>query len=407
MNVALVDWNWMGHHPTYFVQFAAAMAEAGAEVVPFCPDPEDFGRRLEAMELEPGVRSRIFPATRLAAGFTEGFAPSRWKRGYKALRFFWGHGKRLRKWRGPRGEKIDLVFFACIYDWQFEHFPAAERLFGLPWSGLYLHARSVRCPGRPLPYIGLVPKPERLFSGPLLRSVALLDEGVLDRMKAITFGRSVFLFPDVTDMSLSHKGATTRGLAAKLKKFAGGRPIVSLLGHLQKTKGVEDFARLAQAPGMEEVVFFVGGEPSFDGVDGAAKIQLRTVWETEPNTWAHLQRLPEQSMNEVVAASDIIFAAYRDFPNSSNILTKAAVFRKPVLVSDGYLRAERVRKFGMGEVVPEGDIQAMAAAITRILANSRAGAAMPEARWQDYEEKHSSERLKYQFGKLLEASFAA
>jgi hypothetical protein len=40
--IALIDWNWMGHHPTYFTEFAAALAEIGSDVLPFCPAPEDF-----------------------------------------------------------------------------------------------------------------------------------------------------------------------------------------------------------------------------------------------------------------------------------------------------------------------------------------------------------------------------
>ncbi len=40
------------------------------------------------------------------------------------------------------------------------------------------------------------------------------------------------------------------------------------------------------------------------------------------------------------------------------MLTKAAVFKKPVVVSDGFLMAERVRVYRMGENVPEGDVSA-------------------------------------------------
>lgn len=41
--VALIDWNWHGHHPTYFTHFAVAMAEVSAEVV-FAEVCAQFGK---------------------------------------------------------------------------------------------------------------------------------------------------------------------------------------------------------------------------------------------------------------------------------------------------------------------------------------------------------------------------
>ena len=37
-----------------------------------------------------------------------------------------------------------------------------------------------------------------------------------------------------------------------------------------------------------------------------------------------------------------------NFPHSSNIMTKAAAFNKPILVNDGYLMSERVKTYGIG-----------------------------------------------------------
>jgi hypothetical protein len=78
--IALIDWNWMGHHPTYFTHFAAAMAEAGAEVVPFCADPEDFLKRLDQMALLPAVRGRIAGPVSVAGPAPSRFRPTRWRR---------------------------------------------------------------------------------------------------------------------------------------------------------------------------------------------------------------------------------------------------------------------------------------------------------------------------------------
>jgi glycosyltransferase involved in cell wall biosynthesis len=100
----------------------------------------------------------------------------------------------------------------------------------------------------------------------------------------------------------------------------------------------------------------------------------------------------------------VVFAAYRNFPNSSNVLTKAAIFERPVLVSDGYLMAERVREFQLGEVVPEGDVEAIVQTLERMLAPGYYAELRQRARWADYREAHSTARLKKAMADLLEAS---
>ena len=46
--IALVEWYWMGHHPSYAVHLALAISKAGMDVVPFCANPADFQRRLNS-----------------------------------------------------------------------------------------------------------------------------------------------------------------------------------------------------------------------------------------------------------------------------------------------------------------------------------------------------------------------
>lgn len=402
--IALIDWNWMGHHPTYFTEFAAAMARADAEVVPFCANPEDFNNRLSEMAENHALRNRICIAEHVNGPKPSKFRPARWRGNYEAIRLFGGLGRQLRDWERQNNRKIDLVFFACIYDWEFAHFSSSERFFGFPWTGLYLHARSLRMPGMASPYRTLIPRPEKVFGGRLLRSIALLDEGVIEKMRLITRSGNVFAFPDVANESLPKEGALNWGLAHKIKDFAAGRKIVTLVGYLQQTKGVEEFVELAKHPSMRNTIFFLGGEPGLDGFDEATKSRLQNAWEQTPNLWAHLQRLPEESLNAVVASSDVVFAAYRNFPNSSNIMTKAAMFERPIVVSDGFLMAERVRHYCLGEVVPEGDVQVLAYSVAKMLEPNYINRLRSDARWADYKKDHSAASLEHAMKSLLAAS---
>ncbi len=398
--IALIDWNWIGHHPTYFTHFAAALAETGSEVVPLCADPDDFAKRVASLDLGEEAGARIAPAEKVEGPRPSNFRPARWRGIYEARKFFGSLGKQLRAWETNHGRQIDLVFFACIYDRQFEHMRRAEGLFRFPWAGLYLHARSFRMPGSPVPYLGGLPCPERIFNSPSLRAAAVLDEGVAEPLGKITGCKPVLVFPDITVRDLPPDNGQS-GLARKIKDFAAGRSIVALTGHLQWTKGIDVFTETVAHPDMKDVFFFLGGEVNWGQISRAEKSKLHQAWEELPNLYAHLQHLPELTMNSIYAASDVVVAAYRSFPNSSNALTKAAVFERPIVVSDGYLMAERVRRYQLGEVIPEGDAEALVAALRRILQPSYGAELRSRARWQEYREAHSVARLNEVFRDLV------
>jgi glycosyltransferase involved in cell wall biosynthesis len=308
----------------------------------------------------------------------------------------------MRNWERANDAKIDSVFFACIYDHVFQLFQKFERLFGYPWSGLYLHARSFRIPHRPMPYTGVMPCPEKIFNSGLLRGVAVLDDKAIEPMSVITKGKPVILFPDFTDVGLPSAGDGGSGLANKLKRFANGRPVVSLVGHLQWTKGIEEYTAAARHAAMRDVFFFLGGEVNWCEISESRRLDMQKVWESAGNIYAHLQYIStDAEMNAVVEASDVVYAAYRDFPNSSNILTKAAIFEKPVIVSDGYAMAERVRSYRLGEVVAEGDVAQIVGAMQRMLGAGYADDLRQRARWADYRADHSQSRLPDCFRRLL------
>ncbi len=397
--IALIDWNWIGHHPTYFTQFAEALVEIGHDVLPFCPNPGDFTERFSLTGQSKNTRGgQIFPAEIITPTALGRIRPGRFRPHHQAIKQFGRIGARLRGWEKLTQKKIDAVFFACIYDSQFRYVKYGSPFIGFPWAGLYLHARSFRMPGTPIPYTGGLPCPERIFTDRRCLGVGLIDEGVIGPMqKLIGVDKKSVFFPDITVTTFDEKD----GLARKIADFANGRPVVSLLGHLQRTKGLLEFTRAAQNPLFQNVFFALCGEVNWGEIRPEEKAELRKAWEQTPNLFAHLDSLREPTLNSVLKNSDIVYAAYRDFPNSSNIMTKAVHFRKPILVSDGYLMAERVRKFELGEVVPEGDQNAINAALTKMLQPSYYAELEKRAKWDEYNQIHSSQQLLKSFKELF------
>jgi len=394
--IALVEGCWCGHHPTYFHKFCQTTLELGYNTFVICPCPEEILSARYAARDDASSTQGLLDAVKFETPQFK-IRPRRFQErfdDYLANRWL---KRTLRELEVKHRRKISLVFFACIYDLKFRYFPRTSIGFPWRWSGLYLHCRSFRMPGTPIQYTQIIPRPERIFRHPKLESVAVLDEGAVEYMRGVARGRAISVFPDVTDETAPAPG----GLAEELRRFAGARPIVGVLGHLHPTKGVTTLARVALDPANSDLVFaFVGEiiEEAFTAEDR----ELLTRLKTASNVFIRYERVPDGApFNALIQACDVLFAAYHNFPNSSNILTKAAVFERPVLVSDGYLMAERVRRYSMGEVVPEKDAIQSAAGIRRILTNKSGWLDRHRPQWQAYRAAHSTEALVQAFGQLL------
>lgn len=393
--IALVDWSWMGHHPTYYRKFLDVFHSLGCEVLPVCPAVavEEVSGWVSGTGDGPEVHTPIVSRPprrrqRVLPAFLSG--PEQAITGFGRL------ARQLRKWEKNSGKRISLVFFSTIYDTRFSHFNMTGFLFPYPWSGIYLHARAFRLPGSPLPYTEQMPCPEQIFTHRRMSSVCLLDEGVIGAMEKLAPGKPVIEFPDITETSPSHQSDS---LAAKVRDLANGRNIVVCLGNLQKTKGLLELCEAARDNVLRDVFFFFAGEPFWGGTSAEEQARIRSVWERSPNVFTHLQRIDDTVMNDLIELSDVVFAAYTNFPNSSNVMTKAAFFRKPLVVSDGFLMAERVRKHRLGKIVPEGSVADIVHEIRHLCDHG----GEPDADYSGYFAKHSPEALTTALTKVLDA----
>lgn len=75
----------------------------------------------------------------------------------------------------------------------------------------------------------------------------------------------------------------------------------------------------------------------------------------------------ERVFNQIISISDVIFAVYRDFSRSSNMLSKAAYFEKPILVAENCLMGQRVRRYRIGLEVDPNDSSSIYRGLTSLL----------------------------------------
>lgn len=403
--IALVDWAWVGHHPSYYILFVQALLELGHRVVAMCPEGDAASAVAERFEQEcQSDTLSILPCQRIS--WVPRFLPSRLLlQGVHEmicqLRTFRAIHRQLSQWEREQSLSVDLVFFACIYDIHFRYFHLAWRLNPRPWSGLYLHCRAFRKPGTPIPGPQQIfPCPERFLKANGHRGLAILDEGVTEKVAALS-GKPVIAIPDLTDERLSSYPSI---LADKIQQQADSRPIILSIGHLQYTKGCGTLARVAERATLNNVMFAFTGDVIWHTFSEEDQARLSSLQASQGNVLTHFKHIPDGEFNSVFRSCDIIFAAYLDFPNSSNLLAKAAVFEKPVIVSDGSLMAERTREYRLGEIIPEGDVDAAERALVELTKDLPGWIERNQPRWAVYRKLHSFETLKTCFAKLLAAS---
>jgi glycosyltransferase involved in cell wall biosynthesis len=400
--IALVDWNWSGHHPTYFNHLVLALEELGVDVLALCPDPASAERTAAETRTNPAGSGRGQTRFRKINTVEWRFGRVRPRRIGAMLwtvRHFRGIEKQIQESSRQTGHQVDAIFYACMYDWDFYWIHRAQPFLRLPWAGLYIHAPSFRRPGWIHPRIGHVPRPEVMFNVPRCLGIGILDDGILDQV-ARAIGKPVVTFPDLTEERLPPNAENDR-LIQQLKQFAAGRPIIGLLGHLHESKGVTTFLEAARLAAGSNTCFALAGEV-FMTPDGGVLREIQSAQAGCPNLWTHLERIADDSyFNLLFSACDVICVAYWDYPHSSGLQVKAAVFQKPVIVSDGYLMAERSRRYRLGEVIPQKDPQALFNAIQKLTHNGGAWTSEDRPQWAAYLGEHSFEKLKASLKKLL------
>jgi len=287
------------------------------------------------------------------------------------------------------GIRVALVFFlyldmidddrrGCRY--------LAQRLHA-PWAGIRFNPRCSGDDGRG--------PAELFFRCGNARGAAFLNPHSVPIYKRIFPALRFGDFPDVTDASVLPVGSP---LVTRLRSAAGGRTIVLQVGSLTPHKGIMQLIEVIRRADPNRFFFAIVGELFWDSF-GSHEPELRRFVQNSPeNCLVQLGYIEdERELNSIIAAADILFAIYRDFRQSSNTLTKAAIFEKPIIVSDQHLMGERVRRYHLGAKVEFGNVEGIIAAL-EVLRQRRPD----EFGFAAYCRDHCVEALKRNLAPLLE-----
>lgn len=406
--IAFIDTNHgRGHHLTYMRGFCKTMLEAGYRVFCFYPEPEAVREWLA--EVCTASLDNFHPVTmpelkrhqipifgKLPANFPVlGRVPqpisvlARWN--YAA--------EKVKAASQNVGVEPDLVFFNWLDNYFSYYLNGAivDRIFPYPWSGLYFRPGLLRFGERKLPLFGTPLNHWSVAEAERCQSLTLLDEYVVEDLKD-KLDKPVLAFPDLTDETPPDPNYE---LARKIREKANGRKIIGTVGSLSKRKGLLTLIEIANRSKDKDWLFIFAGRLSmemfnqdFDSDFTDEYLTVKKLAEDPPeNCFCYFDSIPDgAAFNAVIDACDVLFSAYENFKYSSNVLTKSAVMKKPLIVSDGYCMEKRVKQFGMGLSVPEGDVDRCIEALDRLL-DPESPISLPSD-FESYRNLHSHARLE-------------
>lgn len=395
--IALVDTLWGGHHNTYLKFFSKTLLDLGHEVVAMCPEPDEMNQwiachcpdhinNFHSYKLTEPEPIRLLPP-RLQNIV---LAVLRWQRAAQSIQMV----------ASKLGKIPDLVFFAWLDTYmQPLLIPAiVNRLFPYKWSGLYFQPRHLREPLKFQRILRGSLNPISVLKSSLCPVIAVLDEGVADKLQQKTH-KSVVIFPDFADPSPPD---LEWDVAKKIVEKASGRKIVTLLGTQGKYKGLLTFIEVSQTV-KSGWLFVFAGRFLRNGFTATELTRINNIVSANPsNCFFYLTRIPTESQyNALVWVSDVLFAVHENFPFSSNTLTKAALFEKPVIAGEKGCMGERINKFNLGYKTQEKNIAQNAVVLKKLYDELSVGKLSVQPKFEEYRQIHSIEQLTIVFQKLL------
>ncbi|MGJ3522810.1 glycosyltransferase [Nitratidesulfovibrio sp. D1] len=219
------------------------------------------------------------------------------------------------------------------------------------------------------------------------RGMCYLDETIC-RARAGALPHKYFAWlPDITETALPD---TPCELVQAIRRQGAGRKIVFLGGAISNKKNLAHWFKLISLADPSQWFFVQVGEILRHCLPDEDLVALQEVLADPPENFLLREGYlsDEREFNAIIAASDMIFAVYRDFHGSSNSLGKAAHFRKPILVSNRYVMGKRVQEYGIGRAVPEDDAALMLQALHAFVRSP-----IPEENFSAYCEAFSHEKL--------------
>jgi hypothetical protein len=252
--------------------------------------------------------------------------------------------------------KPDLVI--CMYlDMTYlgNHPRKVLRKLAIPWIGLLFHPPAL-----------LFEKEfnkKLWFSDKSNRGGIFFTDTYLESYRESARLNQVFaVLPDVTR---EHFGVVP-DINAFFGTFVGSRKIIGLIGALDGSKKlIKEFLALSRDPRLGGFFFVMVGEIYESTVDLETLNEVRSLsGKVTDNVYVLDEYIKsETAFEEIFHGIDILFAYYRNFDSSANVLAKAAFYGKPVLVKANTWMGKLTEQYNLGVTVLDSNHEQLVEAI--------------------------------------------
>lgn len=250
------------------------------------------------------------------------------------------------------------------------------------WAGIHFSSE-----------IGIYPY---YYKHPSIKGIAFLDRDIVNNVANYLPHLQVQYLPDITNLQLpQHKP----DIVNLIKRNANGRKIVFFGGIIGLRKNLNLWLNLIDKIDLKKWFFVQIGEIDFNNLNARQFWAVYRKLIAPPENFLLIPSyIPDESVfNAVISVSDIIFAVYKEFKYSSNMITKASFFKKPILVSNKYLMGRRIQEFKIGACVSEDDLDDVVLGLEKLsIAN------IPASNFDLYNRTFSQEVFSRDFLKFVD-----
>jgi glycosyltransferase involved in cell wall biosynthesis len=293
---------------------------------------------------------------------------------YNKISFWFKLNRKIIHLQNKYSIKFDVVFFNWLdtYISSKLHYIFIDLLFGFDFSGIAFQSKYFRNSNKKNSLISLKSK--------RLKNIFILDSGVIEPIKIYLQNERVYKFPDFADNSKPNLGCITYKDIERNKAY---RKVILSIGSVAKRKGILTLLEASKQL-TNSHLFVIVGKLSKETFSEQELAYINT-FKNKKNILIYFKHIKDESdFNAIIESSDILYAGYEDWYHSSNMLAKAALFKKPVLVNAGYYMEEMVKENNMGEVFSKS-VESLVESIKSIKG---------EYTFDDYLKKNNRESLK-------------
>ena len=287
---------------------------------------------------------------------------------------------------------IDYVFISMLDGYLMNYLSPTlvDICFNKKWAGLYFHPWYLFDNNNSR--ISLSSVDSALRSRNCI-AIGVHDEQLIKPLKS-RINKKVLYFPEIADGSRPQKN---NSIAKEITKRSKGRPVVGLVGLARRKNVLLLMDVMSKWDVDNDFFYFISGTKPSGDYNESEEIRIDDLFVSPPENVltypGNIQEGPE--MNAVIESFDMLFLVYRNFKSSSNLLTKAVLFKKPTLGCESYWIGENIRAYNLGFNLKGDDAEEVFSKMKEVK-NS-----IKEADWKGFLEKNDETNLYNVFDEIF------